>query len=177
MTVGRPKSNVWTLFSEASENGRVKGLRCSTVISNPKAHKLESHLMHCQDYTLMERKKRKRAAIERKEEDTRKRSRQRGVQLDGEDVTGQPFQSAHFSQAQLDKLFADFVYESRSSFRIVELPIFRCLITRGDSKTRTKAMTSLSKMNGWCGRAFQSSCRLRSRLQPRLLGSSALRSS
>ncbi|EEY70432.1 uncharacterized protein PITG_05847 [Phytophthora infestans T30-4] len=83
---GRPKSSVWTLFSEASENGRVKGLRCSTEKSNPKAHKLESHFMHCQDYTLEERKKRKRTAIERKEKDIRKRRRQRGVQLDGEDA-------------------------------------------------------------------------------------------
>ncbi|KAF4036196.1 hypothetical protein GN244_ATG11767 [Phytophthora infestans] len=54
MTVGRPRSNVWT---EASKNGQVKCLRGSTEISNPKAHKLENHLMHYQDYTLVKKKK------------------------------------------------------------------------------------------------------------------------
>ncbi|KAF4044505.1 hypothetical protein GN244_ATG03214 [Phytophthora infestans] len=148
MTVGRPKSSVWTLFSEASENGRVKGLRCSTEKSNPKAHKLESHFMHCQDYTLEERKKRKRTAIERKEKDIRKRRRQRGVQLDGEDVTGQPSQSVPFFQAHLDKLVADFVYESGIAFRIVELPISRCLITRGGVENADESDDELIE-DGW----------------------------
>ncbi|KAF4130635.1 hypothetical protein GN958_ATG20217 [Phytophthora infestans] len=67
----------------------------------------------------------KRAVIERKEEEIRKRSRQRDVQLGGEDETGEPSQSA------LNKLVTDFVYELGSAFRIVELPSFRCLVTRG----------------------------------------------
>ncbi|KAE8954015.1 hypothetical protein PR002_g32202 [Phytophthora rubi] len=122
MPGGRPKSQVWQLFDEHADG--VKCKRCPAAIVNPKPLKLESHLAKCSGYTLLEKNKRKHVSEEREEERVRRNSRDNGAAVTLSPSGDGSATLQGVSQAEMEMRIANFVYESGSAFRIVELPSF-----------------------------------------------------
>lgn len=79
MPGGRPRSEVWDLFSDKDDGGSVACKRCRVVITNPKCSKLECHSTKCRGRTLVEKNKRKRVMLERAEEAAEKKRREYGA--------------------------------------------------------------------------------------------------
>ncbi|KAG3125067.1 hypothetical protein PI126_g22941, partial [Phytophthora idaei] len=71
MPGGRPKSDVWKLFDDTADGSAICQRRRDVMV-NPRPPKRESHLVTCTEYTLVEKKKRKRAAMESVEDEVRR---------------------------------------------------------------------------------------------------------
>jgi hypothetical protein len=117
--VGRPKLGVWDHFNAFGESKNVQCKRCSEMIINARADKLERHIMKkCVGWTTIQRKEYIEVAAQQPQR------KKRRVSVDASESRTNDYGSGtgdtQMNQEEFNKYVANYIYNSGASFRTVE---------------------------------------------------------